>query len=38
MAGVFDLELHEEEDLRDSDDDIIDIEDVSTIRRSCKCN
>ncbi|XP_061496597.1 ribosomal protein S6 kinase beta-2 isoform X1 [Anopheles gambiae] len=28
MAGVFDLELHEEEDLRDSDDDIIDIEDV----------
>ncbi|XP_052892199.1 ribosomal protein S6 kinase beta-2 [Anopheles moucheti] len=28
MAGVFDLELHEEEDLHDSDDDVIEIEDV----------
>lgn len=28
MAGVFDLELHEEDDLRDSDDDGIDIDEV----------
>lgn len=29
MADVFDFELHEEENPRDSDDDIIEIDDVS---------
>ncbi|XP_058053378.1 ribosomal protein S6 kinase beta-2 isoform X2 [Anopheles bellator] len=28
MAGVFDLELHEEDNVHDSDDDVIEIEDV----------
>lgn len=28
MAGVFDLELHEEENIRDSDDDVIDVDDI----------
>jgi hypothetical protein len=29
MADVFDLELHEEENYRDSDDDTIDVDEVS---------
>ncbi|XP_055611080.1 ribosomal protein S6 kinase beta-2 isoform X2 [Uranotaenia lowii] len=28
MAGVFDLELHEEDNIRDSDDDVIEVDDV----------
>lgn len=28
MAGVFDLELHDEENIRDSDDDVIEVDDV----------
>lgn len=30
-SGVFDLELHEEENPRDSDDDRIELDDVSTL-------
>lgn len=30
MAGVFDLELHDEDNIRDSDDDVIEVDDVST--------
>lgn len=29
MAGVFDLELHDEDNVHDSDDDIIEIDNVS---------
>ncbi|XP_055619452.1 ribosomal protein S6 kinase beta-2 isoform X2 [Toxorhynchites rutilus septentrionalis] len=29
MAGVFDLELHEEENIRDSDDDVIEVDDMN---------
>lgn len=29
MAGVFDLELHEEDNIRDSDDDVIEVDEVS---------
>lgn len=28
MAGVFDLELHDEDNIRDSDDDVIEVDDV----------
>ncbi|EAT48199.1 AAEL000728-PA [Aedes aegypti] len=28
MAGVFDLELHEEDNIRDSDDDVIEVDEV----------
>lgn len=31
MAGVFDLELHDEENIRDSDDDVIEVDDVSRL-------
>lgn len=30
-SGVFDLELHEEENPRESDDDRIELDDVSTL-------
>lgn len=31
MAGVFDLELHDEDNIRDSDDDVIEVDDVRII-------
>ena len=31
MADVFDFELHEEDSLKDSDDDVIEVDDVSYI-------
>ena len=34
MADVFDLELHEEERYPDSDDDTIDVDDVSRTENS----
>lgn len=30
MADVFEIELHEDESQHDSDDDIIEVDDVST--------
>ncbi|XP_029733601.1 ribosomal protein S6 kinase beta-2 isoform X1 [Aedes albopictus] len=31
MAGVFDLELHDEDNIRDSDDDVIEVDDVTLL-------